>query len=80
MIALALLLVAATGVSVVLTRELVSQAVVLAAHGLSLGLLALALQAPDVALAIVVVGAAVTPMAVLLAVAAGHKTTAGDRP
>lgn len=74
----ALLLVAVTGTAVVLTRDVVSQAVVLAMHGLALTVLALVLQAPDVSLALLTIGAAVTPMLVLLAVASGRKARQGQ--
>lgn len=74
----ALLLVACAGTAVVLTRNVVSQAIVLALHGLALGVLALVLQAPDVALALLAVGAAITPMLVLLAVASARSSNAGQ--
>jgi uncharacterized MnhB-related membrane protein len=71
---LALLLVAAAGTGVVLNRDAVGQALALAVFGLSFTVLALVLQAPDVALSLLVVGSAVVPMLVLLAVTAGRKT------
>jgi uncharacterized MnhB-related membrane protein len=70
---LALLLVAAAGTSVVLNRDAVGQALTLAVFGLCFTVLALVLQSPDVALSLLVVGSAVVPMLVLLAVAAGNK-------
>jgi energy-converting hydrogenase B subunit D len=75
----ALLVVACAGTAVVVTRNPVSQAIVLALHGLALGMLALVLQAPDVALALFAVGAAITPMLVLLAVAAGRSDARGQQ-
>ena len=70
---LALLMVAAAGTSVVLNRDVVGQALALAVFGLCFTVLALVLQAPDVALSMLVVGSAVVPMLVLLAVSAGRK-------
>jgi uncharacterized MnhB-related membrane protein len=75
---LALLLVAAAGTSVVLNRDAVGQALALAVFGLSFTVLALILQAPDVALSLLVVGSAVVPMLVLLAVASGRKPRPAD--
>lgn len=74
---LALLLVAAAGTAVVLNRDAVSQALVLAVFGLSFTVLALLLQAPDVALSMLVVGSAVVPLLVLLAIASGRKRRLG---
>ncbi|WP_163505871.1 Na(+)/H(+) antiporter subunit B [Fodinicola acaciae] len=64
----ALLLVAAVATFVVLTRDPQGQAVTLSAYGLTLTLLFVLLQAPDVALSQLAVGAAVVPLMVLLAV------------
>jgi uncharacterized MnhB-related membrane protein len=71
---LALLLVAAAGTAVVLNRDAVGQALALAVFGLCFTVLALVLQAPDVALSLLVVGSAIVPMLVLLAVASGTKS------
>ncbi|MFF3644110.1 Na(+)/H(+) antiporter subunit B [Streptomyces sp. NPDC002564] len=62
----ALLLVAVAATVAVLTRDPVRQAVVLAVLGLLLALLFLLLHAPDVALSQLAVGAAVTPLLILL--------------
>ncbi len=63
-----LVLTAATATAVVLTRNAGRQAIVLSAYGLLLGVLMVALQAPDVALAQLTVGAAVVPLLVVLAI------------
>jgi uncharacterized MnhB-related membrane protein len=75
LLTVALVIAALAGTAVVATRDVTSQAIVLAVYGLSLGVLALALQAPDVALALLAIGAAITPMLVMLAIASGKKTT-----
>ncbi len=64
----ALLLVAVAGTVVVTTRDPARQAVVLSVFGLFLAVLFTTLQAPDVALSQLVVGAAVVPLMLLLAV------------
>jgi len=53
---------------VVLSRRPERQVVTYSLFGLTLGVLFLALQAPDVALSQVTVGGAVTPMMILLAI------------
>lgn len=58
-----------TATAVALTRDPTRQALVLSAYGLVLGVLMVALQAPDVALAQVGVGTAVVPLLVILTVA-----------
>ena len=63
-VALALVVVAGTGV--VLTADPERQAVSLTAFGLTLVLLFMGLQAPDVALSQLAVGAAVVPLMVML--------------
>lgn len=63
----ALLLTAAMGSAVALTRDPVRQALVLSGFGLVLAVLFLALQAPDVALSQVAVGAVAQPLLFLLA-------------
>jgi energy-converting hydrogenase B subunit D len=65
---LALALVAVTGTVVVRTRDPARQAVVLSAYGLTLTVLFVVLQAPDVALSQVAVGTAVVPLMVMLTV------------
>jgi energy-converting hydrogenase B subunit D len=60
---------AVTGTAVALTRDPTRQALVLSAYGLVLGVLMVALQAPDVALAQIAIGTAVVPLLVLLTVA-----------
>lgn len=64
----ALLLVAVAGGLVVATRDPARQAVVLSVFGLLLAVLFTTLQAPDVAMSQLVVGAAVVPLMLLLAV------------
>jgi len=63
----ALVLVALAGSAVVLTAEPERQAITLSVHGLVLSVLFFLMQAPDVALAQVAVGAAVVPLMVMLA-------------
>ncbi|MET7362865.1 DUF4040 domain-containing protein [Streptomyces sp. NPDC005562] len=74
----ALLLVAVAATVAVLTRDPVRQAVVLALLGLLLALLFLLLHAPDVALSQLAVGAAVTPLLILLT-ARSLRRSAGRR-
>ena len=62
-------LVALGGTAVVLTRDMVSQAIVFSVYGLLLSLLFLVLQAPDVALSEIAVGAAVLPVVLLVTAA-----------
>ena len=64
-----LVLVAAGAALVVLTRKPVRQVIVLSAYGLLLALLFLTLQAPDVSLSELVVGAIVLPILLLAALA-----------
>lgn len=78
LIDLALLLVGVAGTATVLNGNPVNQALVMAVFGLSFTVLALVLQAPDVALSMLVVGSAIVPMIVLLAIAAGRKTDEED--
>jgi uncharacterized MnhB-related membrane protein len=58
-----------TATAVALTRDPNRQALVLSAYGLVLGVLMVALQAPDVALAQIGVGTAIVPLLVVLTVA-----------
>lgn len=76
LVAVALVLTAVGGTAVVLTREPVHQAIVLSVFGLILAILFVVLQAPDVALSQLVIGAAVLPLMVLLAIA---KVRRGER-
>jgi len=63
------LLLAATGTGVVLTRTPRRQVLALSVNGLVLALLFMALQAPDVAFAEIVVGAAAVPLLFLVVLA-----------
>jgi energy-converting hydrogenase B subunit D len=69
LIGVLLLATGGTATAVALTREPTRQALVLSAYGLVLGVLMVALQAPDVALAQIGVGTAVVPLLVVLTVA-----------
>jgi uncharacterized MnhB-related membrane protein len=64
-----LLLVAAAGTGVVLTRDPLNQAVGVSFFGLLLAILFLVFQAPDVSLSAIVVGALALPLMLLLALA-----------
>ncbi|HJS87837.1 MAG TPA: hydrogenase subunit MbhD domain-containing protein [Acetobacteraceae bacterium] len=64
------LLIAMTGAGVVLTRDPRRQALAIAANGLVLALLFLALQAPDVAFSELAVGTAAIPLLFLVVLAA----------
>ncbi|MHB1594857.1 MAG: Na(+)/H(+) antiporter subunit B [Streptosporangiaceae bacterium] len=68
LIAVALTLVALAGTAVVATNMPERQAVTLSFFGLTLTVLFLALQAPDVALSEIGVGAAIVPLMVMLAI------------
>jgi uncharacterized MnhB-related membrane protein len=68
LIVIALTLVAAVGTAVVFTGEPARQAVTLSVFGLTLTVLFVVLQAPDVALSQLAVGSAVVPLMVLLTV------------
>lgn len=63
----ALLLVAVAGTAVVLTPEVLRQALVLGAYGFALTLLFFAFQAPDVALSEIVVSGVGLPVIILAA-------------
>lgn len=67
-VAVALTLVALGGTAVVFTGDPARQAVTLSLYGLCLGMLFLALEAPDVALSQIAVGAAIVPLIVMLAI------------
>jgi energy-converting hydrogenase B subunit D len=64
-----LLVVAAVGTLVVVTRDPLRQAAVAGIFGLALAALFLSVQAPDVALSQITIGAIVVPLLVLLAMA-----------
>ncbi|GEJ55396.1 Na(+)/H(+) antiporter subunit B [Anaeromyxobacter diazotrophicus] len=64
-----LVLAAAVGTGVVLTREPLAQALVVSLFGLVLALLFFLHQAPDVALSQLVVGAVALPLVILLSLA-----------
>ena len=64
-----LLLVAATGAGVALTRTPRRQVLAMAVNGLALSLLFMALQAPDVAFAELAVGTAALPVLFLIILA-----------
>ncbi|WP_214107762.1 Na(+)/H(+) antiporter subunit B [Acrocarpospora catenulata] len=66
--------------AVVLTRDPVRQAIVLSGYGLSLGVLFVTLQAPDVAMAQLAVGTVMVPLMVMLAVAAIRRHQRKDGP
>lgn len=70
LLAAVLLLAAASGTAVVLSRDPSRQVFALAGNGLVLTLLFLVLQAPDVALSELAVGTAATPLLFLAALAA----------
>ncbi|MDT7952506.1 MAG: DUF4040 domain-containing protein [Acetobacteraceae bacterium] len=63
------ILLAVTGTGVALTRRPVRQVIALGANGLVLALLFMALQAPDVAFAQIVVGTAALPMLFMVVLA-----------
>jgi energy-converting hydrogenase B subunit D len=67
--AVVLILVAAAGTAVVLTREPLKQAVVAGVFGLLLAILFFLFEAPDVALSQIVVAGVALPLMVLLALA-----------
>ena len=67
--AVLLILLAAAGTVVVLTRTPRKQVIAMSFYGLLLSLLFLAIQAPDVALSQLAVGAAAVPLMLLVALA-----------
>ncbi len=69
LVAALLLLAAASGAGVVLSRNPLQQVLALGANGLVLSLLFMALQAPDVAFAELIVGAAALPLLFLVVLA-----------
>jgi energy-converting hydrogenase B subunit D len=76
--ALALLLVAAAGTAVVLTRDPFRQAIQAGLFGLAMSILFFAVQAPDVALSQIAVGAVVMPAIILLALGKVRAREQGD--
>ena len=66
---LVLVFVAVGGTAVVLTRDPLAQSMVVSFYGILLGILFFVVQAPDVALSQIVVGAVALPMMILLALA-----------
>ncbi|MFL6053468.1 MAG: hydrogenase subunit MbhD domain-containing protein [Actinoallomurus sp.] len=78
LIAVALAQVVVMATAVVLTRDPARQAIVLSAYGVTLGILFLVLQAPDVALSQIAVGTVVVPLVVILAIHAIRRQQ-GDR-
>lgn len=66
-LAVVLLLTAATGTAVVRTRDPLDQAIVASFHGLVLGIVFTVYQAPDVALSQIAVGAVALPLMIVLA-------------
>lgn len=75
LIAVLLLLVAVTSTVVVLTRDPTKQAIVLSGYGVLLGVLMLVLQAPDVAMSQLAIGAAVLPLLVVLTISKCNRET-----
>ncbi len=69
-----LALVAVGGAGVVLTREPLKQAIAISFYGLLLTVFFLLLEAPDVALSQMVVGAVAQPLMLLLALARVRRT------
>jgi energy-converting hydrogenase B subunit D len=69
LIAVALVLVAAVGSLVVVIQDPLRQALTVSLFGILLGILFFSVQAPDVALSEVVVGAVALPLMILLALA-----------
>jgi uncharacterized MnhB-related membrane protein len=69
LIATALVLAGAMGTVVVAIRDPLRQALAVSLFGIVLGILFFAVQAPDVALSEVVVGAVALPLMILLALA-----------
>jgi energy-converting hydrogenase B subunit D len=69
LLGVALVLVGAAGTVVVAIRDPLRQALAVSLFGILLGILFFAMQAPDVALSEVVVGAVALPLMILLALA-----------
>jgi energy-converting hydrogenase B subunit D len=73
-------MVAIAGAGVVFTRDPTSQIITVSLFGLVLALFFLLMQAPDVALSQVVVGAVALPLMVLLALAKIQRDRQGKEP
>ncbi len=74
LIVVMLTLVGAAGTAVVFSDKPARQALMLSAFGLTMALLFLVLQAPDVALSQIGVGTAIVPLMVMLAVRKVERT------
>ena len=72
LLGLLFVLVAVSGTGVALSRQPRRQVLAMSANGMALALLFMALQAPDVALAEIVVGAAIVPLLFLAVLASVH--------
>lgn len=79
LLAILLLLTAAAGTGIVVTREPRRQVLAIAANGLVLALLFTALQAPDVAFSELAVGTAALPLIFLVALVSIRTDNEGDR-
>lgn len=79
LIAAMLVMTAAAGAGVVLTRDPPRQALAIAVNGLVLSLLFMALQAPDVAYSELAVGTAAVPLLFLVALASVRVDQAPDK-
>ncbi len=77
--AVMLTLVGMAGTAVVFTTAPKRQALILSAFGLTLGLLFMVLQAPDVSLSQIGVGTAIVPLMVMLAVRKTEDPERGHR-
>jgi energy-converting hydrogenase B subunit D len=75
---LSVLMVTAAATAVVFTRDPTRQAVVLSVYGVILTVFFLVLQAPDVALSELTVGAAALPLMILVALAKTMRLPATD--
>jgi energy-converting hydrogenase B subunit D len=75
--AVALALVALGGLAVVLARDVVRQALLNGFFGLSLVVLFLVFQAPDVALSAITVGSAAAPLVLTFAIVAVRRREGG---
>jgi energy-converting hydrogenase B subunit D len=78
LLVLLFILLAVTGGGVALSRNPVRQVMAMAGHGLTLTLLFLALQAPDVAFSELVVGTAALPLLFLVVLASTHCDGSGS--
>ena len=77
--AIALVIVAVLGTAVVLTRDPLRQSVVTGTFGISLAVLFLLFQAPDVALSQIVIGGVALPAMILLTVLKVRERQAPDQ-